>query len=84
MKNILMMEMLKCPRPKTEYIPVGINTVVHESNPWSNNSPSGPEVPVLLACFPSIPSAQKETIHAICDYQHWTVKYKFQSDNDGE
>ena len=36
---------------KSKYIPVDT-----ESQPWSNNSPSGVLVPVLLACLPSIAS----------------------------
>lgn len=33
-----------------------MNKDEYESSPWSNNSPNGPDVPVLLACLPSIPS----------------------------
>ena len=47
---------LKIPLPKTDQTQAGMKNVVHESSPWSNNSPSGPLVPVLRACFPSIPS----------------------------
>lgn len=27
-----------------------------KASPWSNNSPKGPDVPVRLACFPSMAS----------------------------
>lgn len=43
-------------RPNTLYKQAGIKAAVYESNPWSNNSPKGPDKPILLACFPSIPS----------------------------
>lgn len=42
--------------PNTLYKAVVMNMVLQLSSPWSNNSPVGPQVCVLLACFPSIPS----------------------------
>lgn len=42
--------------PKIENIVTGINAAVYESKPWSKSSPSGPLVPVRLACLPSTPS----------------------------
>lgn len=44
------------PLPKIEYMVNGIKPADQESKPWSNNSPKGPLVPVLRACFPSTPS----------------------------
>lgn len=52
-------EMLWSVRPNAEYMHVTMNTVVYESSPWSNSSPSGPLVCVRRACFPSMPSAKK-------------------------
>ena len=43
-------------RPNIEYKETGKNKVAQLSRPWSNNSPNGEDVLVLLACLPSVPS----------------------------
>jgi len=62
------------------YIPVDI-----ESQPWSNNSPNGVDVPVLLACLPSIasklwyinkPSAHRKHAH-LGAYKIMQYQYQF-------
>lgn len=53
------------PLPNTLYRQAGINTAAYESKPWSNSSPSGPDKPILRACFPSIPSEKKQLYDGI-------------------
>ena len=65
MKYILNGDTLKSVRPKTENIQTLISIVVQLSNPWSNNSPKGPDVCVRRACFPSIPSAKWTLLNII-------------------